>query len=108
MLYHSLMQLYDGYRQASVTVTGGSSDVPVVHGALFLPNNMCPLTGKLKPLSDECHEEVMQLKIWRSKSLDSNPALGECRIQAAAGRQRPDSAFIAVPSSARAHMLCAT
>lgn len=34
--------------------------------------------GKLEPLSSECHEEVLQVKILRSKSLDANPTLGEC------------------------------
>jgi hypothetical protein len=32
--------------------------------------------AKLDPLSDDCHEEVLQLKIWRSKSIESNPTLG--------------------------------
>lgn len=64
----------------SVTVTGCSSDVPSVL-VLSVSVTLCSPAGKLEPLSDDCHEEVMQLKIWRSKSLDSNQALGERRIR---------------------------
>jgi hypothetical protein len=79
MPLHFFIHLYGG-GSGSVPVTGSSSDVPSVL-VLSVSVTLCPLAGKLEPLSDDCHEEVMQLKIWRSKSLDSNPALGECRIR---------------------------
>jgi hypothetical protein len=31
----------------------------------------------LEPLSEDCHEEVLQLKIARSRDVGSNPKLGE-------------------------------
>lgn len=34
----------------------------------------------LEPLSEECHEEVLQLKIARSRDVGSKPKLGERRV----------------------------
>lgn len=58
----------------------------------------CFAADKLEALSTDCHEEVLQLKIWRSKSIDSNPALGKqqnrCRVTAAAVEAGCSALFI--------------
>lgn len=46
----------------------------------------------LEPLSEECHEEVLQLKIARSRDIGSNPKLGEHRL----GPARHDMPLLAV------------
>jgi hypothetical protein len=55
---------------------------------------VCVTAAKLDPLSDECHEEVLQLKIWRSKSVESNPALGACHHPTAAAAVTSEAAVI--------------